>query len=134
MDMIKEPIFFIENGHNILKFDTLDYASNYLEADYLDDNDIVIDSNFRKLKLFKKDKYGRVGFCLSDDTKLYDKVLYNYLKNYFKEESYTKNINLENLKLSELMEKMKSMEWIEKHSHSFLYDFWLWLKKMVNKT
>lgn len=63
---IQEPIFIIMyDTKEIVKYNYLKNAEENLEA-YDIDNYMAFDSNFRKLELFKKDKYNRVGLKAVD--------------------------------------------------------------------
>ncbi len=68
------PIFvYLKDTGELLKYDTLDFASTDLEA-YDIGNYKAFDSKGKILKLYKKDNYSRVGYVPSYDkiTNLYD--------------------------------------------------------------
>lgn len=71
---IKEPIFIIvHDSKEIVKYEYLINAENDLEA-YDLDNYSAFDTNLKKLELYKKDQYNRVGFkildCMVDEKKI----------------------------------------------------------------
>lgn len=125
---IQEPIFIIE-PYDISKFNTIEYAENYLDV-YDIDSYIAFDSNFRKLSLYKKSLFNRVKFKLFD-TNIYKeeftKHLTENLKKIYKEDFPDSNdINF-------LMSLLKSEEEINKQGDSFLYDKWIWFKNEKSK-
>jgi hypothetical protein len=75
---IKEPIFvLLHDSKEINKYRYLKNAEIDLEA-YDIDNYSAFDSNFNKLKLYKKDKFNRVGFKLLD-SKINKQEIQSYL-------------------------------------------------------
>ena len=78
MNNIFEPIFiYAKDTGEVWKFKYISIVENSLEA-YDIDNYEAYDSKFRKLILFKKDKFNRVGFKL-DSKSIYENELKEYL-------------------------------------------------------
>lgn len=73
MIKIQLPIVLIGDGE-ICKYSSLECAESDLEA-YDIDLYVVYDASYRKVVLFKKDKYCRVGFRIDDDEFLYDEFV-----------------------------------------------------------
>ena len=59
-------LVYLKDTGELLKYDTLDFASADLEA-YDIDNYEAFDSEGKILKLYKQDKYNRVGFAPSNN-------------------------------------------------------------------
>ncbi|ADG92150.1 hypothetical protein Arnit_0485 [Arcobacter nitrofigilis DSM 7299] len=79
---IKKPIYVISlDSREVIKYDSLEYAQDDLEAYDLDEYK-AYDSKFRKLELYKLDKYNRVGFRLIDHNCSYPDELEVYIRNY----------------------------------------------------
>jgi len=76
---IEFPIVLIGDG-NLIKYRNLEDAEQNLEA-YDIDSYSVYDSSYRKLKLYKKDKYYRVGFRIVD-TKNKSEEVYEKIKEF----------------------------------------------------
>ncbi len=81
---IKVPIYvYSKDSRELWRYDDINYAESDLES-YDIDNYEAFDSNFRKLKLYSKDKFGRVGFKIVNDGKKYENLLLKYAKNEIK--------------------------------------------------
>lgn len=76
---IEFPIVLIGDG-NLIKYRNLEDAEQDLEA-YDIDSYSVYDSSYRKLELYKKDKYYRVGFRIVD-TKIKNEEVYEKIKEF----------------------------------------------------
>jgi hypothetical protein len=101
---IKEPIYVLSHdSKDINKYKHLKNAEMDLEA-YDIDNYSAFDSNFNKLKLYKKDKYNRVGFQLLDS-----KINEEEIRSYFLNDEKKAMSNKE-LSIKEELEQLKSFE------------------------
>jgi len=91
MQPIKEPIYiYAKDSAELWKYKTIDFAKKATEV-YDFDNYDIFDGMYRKIKPYKKDKYNRVGFELTNI------VEENKLKRYVvKELMHRKNIQVEN--------------------------------------
>ncbi len=79
---IKEPIYIFGEGE-VCKYDLKDAESD-IEA-YDMEYYKAFDAGYRPLKLFKKDKYNRVGFILEDTEpkpELFIQEVKNYINTY----------------------------------------------------
>jgi len=108
-NIIKEPIYvYAKDSNELWKYKFISDAENYLEA-YDIDNYEAYDSSCRKLKLYRKDKYNRIGFSIFDD-KLYCNNLFQYVLN---EAKYHTKIDKETLKHMPLDELLKILPYKE---------------------
>lgn len=128
MKKILEPIWYIEDNNNLHKYDTISFAEINIEAVGLQpDIDIFIDSSFRKLKVLQKDKYGRVKFELTSDTKSYKDTIDKYIKKDYKIKAINKK-DKDTISLDILMKDFKSEEWQYENSNSIFHDLFIWFK------
>lgn len=92
---ILEPIFIItHDSQEIHKYEHYNFAEKELEA-YDIDNYSAFDSKLKRLKLFKKDQYNRVGFKLLDDNMNEDEI-----RLFFAEEESCQKIPIQELLLN----------------------------------
>ena len=99
---IIEPIYIYSKDSNELwKYQFISDAEISLEA-YDIDNYKVYDSLFRELKLYKKDKYQRVGFDILNDDECYDD-LFKYALNEVKYNTTISENDFSSFSLLELL-------------------------------
>ena len=99
---IQEPIYvYTKDSNELLKYRFVSDAENSLEA-YDLDNYEAYDSLYRKLKLYKKDKYNRVGFGIFNNES-YSDTLFKYALNEAKYHTKDNEETLKNMSLDDLL-------------------------------
>ena len=99
---IIEPIYiYTKDSNELWKYQFISDAEISLES-YDIDNYKAYDSLFRELKLYKKDKYQRVGFDILNDDECYDD-LFKYALNEAKYHTTMSKNDFCSFSLSELL-------------------------------
>ena len=101
--MIDLPIYVVDLEGDIFKYYSIEFAENDLEGYDLNRYQ-GFDANYKKLELYEKDAYHRVGFKAVDDEKIYADELLDFVKVFFSD-----MLDIEgDLDLKDLLDKIEA--------------------------